>query len=96
MTNQLWKRVKIDDPIEVTSRRARRLWYIVMFGIVYSFVYTAISLFIMVDLSNTLQDTCNARLHARIAIREALSTDPDWTAVNQAQLDIALPPKVSC
>ena len=96
MRDKLWKRAKIDDPLEVTVGRARHLWYLVIFGIIYSFIYTAISLFIMVDLSNSLQDTCVARQNARTAIREALAFDPDWTEANQIVLDLNLPPKVSC
>lgn len=92
----MWKRAKIDDPLEVTVGRARHLWYLVIFGIVYSFIYTAISLFITVDLSNSLQDSCASRQKARTAIRAALATDPDWTAADQAVLDLNLKPKVTC
>lgn len=96
MPNNLWKRAKIDDPIEVTVGRARRLWWLVIFGVIYSFIYTAISLVLMVDLSNSLQDTCVSRQSARTAIRTVLANDPDWTVSDQANLDLNLPVKVKC
>lgn len=84
------------DPVEITVRRARRLWHILLVTVTWLFVYTSISLIVMVNLSNKLQDSCESRQAARTAIRTALSNDPDWTTTDQVQLDVNLPVKVKC
>lgn len=76
--------------------RARKLWYIVMGGIIYSFIYTAISLFIMVELNGEIQDTCVSRQMGRTAIRAAFISDPDFDSADFASLNLHLPPRVQC
>lgn len=87
---------KLDDPIEVTTYRARRLWWLMWAGVIWSFIYTALSLAMMFDLSNQLQDTCVSRQMGRTAIRAALISDPDFDAADFETLNLHLPPKVKC
>lgn len=86
--------ISLEESPVVTIKRARRLYYMVWAGVIWSLIYTSLSLGIMHDLNKRLNDSCTSRLEARVAIRDAFAKDPDWSLVDQAELDIELPPRV--
>lgn len=86
----------MDEALEFLRKRARRLWLLLWIGIAWSFFYTAISLFIMSDLSHRLEDTCSSRQAARTAIREVLLDAPYLSEQEQHDLDVNLPAEVRC
>ena len=87
-------KVKLEETQEITAKRARKLYYLVWAGIIYSLFYTSLSLFLIYDMSTRLDDSCASRQAARTAIRTALSSDPDWTEANQIELDVNLSAKI--
>lgn len=77
-------------------KRQRRQSALIWAGIIWSFVYTALSLLLIVNLNSRLEDSCTSRQAARTAIRQAFHDRNDWSDTDQIELDINLPPLVKC
>lgn len=86
----------LHDPIEVTVRRARFLYHLVIAGIIYTMLLTAGAGYAVYSLYNRQEDSCSARQTSRTAYRLILSRDEDWDAADQELLDANLPAQVTC
>lgn len=88
--------MSLADSKQITEKRARKLYYMVWIGVIWSLLYTCVSLGVMINLSNQLQDSCASRQAARSALRAVILNDPDTDANDIAQLNVNLPVKVPC
>ena len=77
---------------EVVKRRANRTRAVIVAGIVWSFIYTAISLFIMFGMSTQTHETCEQFAESREAVRALILTDPDFDTLKVDELSEVLPP----
>lgn len=76
--------------------RHKRLWRFLIFGCAWSFIYTAISLSLMVGLIHRQDVSCVQRQAARVVVREGFERDIDWTSQDQIWLDKNYPAHISC
>lgn len=65
-------------------------------GVAWSFIYTAISLTVLVGLVNRLDTACEQRQAARIVLRKGFERDADWDSADQIWLDANYPAHISC
>jgi hypothetical protein len=77
---------------EVVLRNARNTRALIVAGIVWSFVYTAISLFIMFGMSTQTHETCEQFSASREAVRALILSDPDFDTMTVYELSEVLPP----
>lgn len=91
------------DPVALAVKRAKRLYYVLWAFVIYSVIFTSVAIVILVSLAgrvqdsaDRLQDSCESRQVARLAIREGFASDPDWSAEDQITLDAHLPAAVLC
>jgi hypothetical protein len=85
-----------DHPTVKVARRVRRLYYALWSFAIYAVLSTSISVALMVDMSQQLQDSCSSRQAARTAIRTELAKRTGWTDADQHELDVNLPVRVQC
>lgn len=77
---------------EVVLRNTRNTRALIVAGIVWSFIYTAISLFIMFGMSSQTHETCEQFAESRESIRALILTDPDFDSIKVDELNEILPP----
>lgn len=87
---------KLDDPIEITVARARRLYWAVVAGVVWSLFYTAVSLFLMNDLATQVENECVVRQAVRTEVREVLLEAPFLSDEDKSIVDLTFPAEVGC
>lgn len=77
---------------EVVLKRANNTSTLILVGIIWSFVYTAISLVIMFGMSTQTHETCEQFSESREAVRALIVTDPDFDSIKVDELNTILPP----
>ena len=80
-----------NDQAELLKRRARRATALIVAGIVWSFLYTAISLFVIFNMS-TQTETCEQFADSREAIRALILSDPDFDDIKVDEVSEIMPP----
>lgn len=76
--------------------RHKRLWKILIFGCAWSFIYTAISLTLMVSQIHRVDQVCTSRKAAVSAVRQGFERSDGWSSDDQIWLDKNLPVLRSC
>ena len=77
---------------EVVKQSARRTNSLIIVGVIWSFIYTAVSLFIMFGMSTQTHETCEQFAESREAVRALIITDPDFNDISTEKLSEVLPP----
>lgn len=77
---------------DVVMRNTRNTRALIVAGIIWSFIYTAISLFIMFGMSTQTHETCEQFAESREAVRALILTDPDFDTIRVNELAEILPP----
>lgn len=81
-----------NDQTALLKKRARRARAIIIAGIVWSFVYTATSIFVMANMSTQTHETCEQFAESRAAIRALILSDPDFNDIEVDKVAELLPP----
>lgn len=81
-----------NDQASLLRKRARRATALIVAGIVWSFLYTAISLFVIFNMTTQTHETCEQFAESREAIRALILTDPDFDDIEVDKVSELLPP----
>jgi hypothetical protein len=77
---------------EIIKQSTRRTNSLILLGVIWSFIYTAVSLFIMFGMSTQTHETCEQFSASREAVRALILTDPDFDSIKVDELNVVLPP----
>ena len=81
-----------NDQAELLRKRARKATALIVAGIIWSFLYTAISLFVMFGMSSQTHETCEQFAESRETVRALILTDPDFDEIDTDKVSEVLPP----
>lgn len=90
--------VKLDMAVEQAvvsqKKRERRVVWLIAAGIIWSFIYTAIGLLVMLQMSGQADQTCQQFSDSREMVRALILSDPDFNKATVDMVSDAMPPIV--
>ena len=81
-----------NDQADLVKKKAQRTTMIIVAGIVWSFIYTGISLFIMFGMTTQTHETCEQFAESRETVRALILSDPDFDSIDADKVSEVLPP----
>lgn len=77
-----------------SNKKRRKMMTLIVIGIIWSFIYTAVGLFVMLEMSGQANQTCQQFSDSREMVRALILSDPDFNMATVDMVSDALPPIV--